>query len=266
MFLTTTGSMSILGNIIYPLAWMMTSIGFLMILYSRLHLILDRPRVLHAIAFTILGIGIPIQIIMVLAGDRVLNDKVWVVTFRLEVIFPVADILLAVLYIYLFIRFMRQAVSSVDAHTRRTFLLLVLSEAAVVVLDVAGITLWYVELYLLRLALLPFIYAVKLKVEFAVLNRLAGVGKKRARLNSVESREEVQVVQGASPRIFDHGHDLGMGGAAGDGVGVRSPADNGKDVKARVEGSEKTGGGDGDSGGKESFDDLDRQYLGSFKV
>jgi hypothetical protein len=41
------------------------------------------------------------------------------------------------------------------------------------------------ELYLLRLGLSPFLYALKLKVEFMVLNRLTSMGKRRIELRHI---------------------------------------------------------------------------------
>lgn len=113
MFLTN------FGNIIYPIASILMNEGFLVVLYSRLHLIVDSPRILRALLVVILGVGILLQIVMVLAGDRVLDTNVWVVTFRFEMIFPFSEILLSSLYVYLFIRFMRQSTGAADPHMQR---------------------------------------------------------------------------------------------------------------------------------------------------
>jgi hypothetical protein len=61
---------------------------------------------------------------------------------------------------------------------------LVLAEAFVIVGDVVRITLWYVEVYLLRLVAIPFISALKLKVEFMILNQLTSIGKRRGELRN----------------------------------------------------------------------------------
>lgn len=269
MFLTNSGSMSILGDIIYPISVVFTYEGFLMVLYSRLHLIIDSPKILRALLFIILGIGIPLQIVIALAGDRILSTNVWVVTFRLEMIFPFFEILLSSIYVYLFIRFMRQSTGAAHPHMKRTFYFLVLAETFVVIMDVIGITLWYLDLYLLRLAVLPFTTALKLKVEFLILNRLTEIGKRKNELRSItvsthdQENEEAPVAspctsQSEATTLRVEEKRLGIEvGTRDDGLGVgKAPAKTIREVG--------TTAASRDGEDRESLDEMERRYLGRF--
>jgi uncharacterized membrane protein AbrB (regulator of aidB expression) len=58
MFFAMISDMMFLGSVLYPLGWMVTTTGFLVVLYSRLHLILDSPKLLKSLLFIIVGIGV----------------------------------------------------------------------------------------------------------------------------------------------------------------------------------------------------------------
>lgn len=237
-----------------------------MVLYSRLHLIVDSPKILRALLIVIVGVGVPLQIVMALAGDRVLDTNVWVVTFRLEMIFPFSEIILSSLYVYLFVRFMRQDTGAVDALMKRTFYFLIAAESFVVIMDVIGKSLWYMDLYLLRLAVLPFITALKLKVEFMILNRLTGIGKRKNKLRNVtvsvhEEREGVQVMsphtfQSEAPTSRMEENRLGIVvDVRKDGLeNEKVPADSARGLEASIGSGEHRG----------SLDEMDSRYLGRF--
>jgi hypothetical protein len=163
-----------------------------MVLYSRLHLIIDSPIVLRVLLFIILGVGFPLQIFVVVAASgrpqhehHYLGENVFQVAIRLDLVSIYFEIILSTSYVYLFSRFMRNGSSTAQAHLKHTLLLLIFAEGLVVATDVAVLTLWYLELYLLRLALGPFFYAVKLKVEFNILNRITSMGKRRIELKHI---------------------------------------------------------------------------------
>ncbi|RDI88183.1 hypothetical protein Vi05172_g1813 [Venturia inaequalis] len=271
MFLTNSGNMDVLGDIIYPIAVVFTYEGFLMVLYSRLHLIIDSPKILRALLFVILGVGIPLQIVIALAGDRILSTNVWVVTFRLEMIFPFSEILLSSLYVFLFIRFMRQSAGAADPHMRRTFYFLVVAEAFVVIMDLVGITLWYMDLYLLRLAVLPLTTALKLKVEFLILNRLTSIGKKKNELRSItvsahDEEMENSELQMASPCTFQSEALTLKVEEKGLGTDIDMREDRRKGKKTPTDSIREVGtsAASGDGAESESLDEMERRYLGKF--
>lgn len=268
MFFTMIGDMLFLGSILYPLAWILTNTGFLMVLYSRLHLMLDRPRLLKTLLFIILGVGVPLQIFMVVAGTgspHHLGDKVWQVTFRLEMIFVFLEIILSALYVSLFFRFLRHLSGVTQKQTNWTLCLLILGEVFVVAGDVAIVTLWYDGLYLLRLALSSFIYALKLKVEFMILNRLTSIKKREMELRlitlSAVGEETSAAVAGADPPS----PTMKMEESLEKGVMKQSSAPGSKPALSveiqEISTSPLRYGCKERSG---SFDSIERRYLGRF--
>jgi hypothetical protein len=153
--------------------------GFSLVLYSRLHLIRASPKLLRIILIIIFVNGFIIHTPIIVAGY--LNDtigstayvKVAQIVSHFDIVFSIQEILLSSLYIYLFIRFMRAGESQVSNHTRQTLKLLILAELTVFLCDIALNILLYLQLYAARRIVFTFIYAVKVKVEFLVLNRLA---------------------------------------------------------------------------------------------
>ncbi len=75
---------------------------------------------------------------------------------------------------------------AVDPYLKRTFLILIFVESIITAGDVTIVTLWYTELYLLRLELSPFL-ALQLMVEFIVLTCLTTMSKGRIELRHSRS-------------------------------------------------------------------------------
>jgi hypothetical protein len=141
MFFAMISDMMFLGSVLYPLGWMVTTTGFLVVLYSRLHLILDSPKLLKSLLFIIFGIGVPLQIFMVVAATGAdshhlhrLGEGVWHVTIRLEMVFLFLEIILSASYVYLFANFMHHGSDgAVDPYLKRTFWILIVAESFVIV-------------------------------------------------------------------------------------------------------------------------------------
>jgi hypothetical protein len=152
--------------------------GFSLVLYSRLHLILHSAKVLRVLLAVIVVncvlVQSPLLILAFVGAPRyVIFLKVATFMSHLEIIFSVQEIILSSLYIYLFIRFVRQGGAKGVRSLKRTFYLLILAEVVIVVCDVALNVLLYYGWYLARRTILAFVYALKLQIEFLVLNRLA---------------------------------------------------------------------------------------------
>ncbi|TLD29706.1 2-oxoisovalerate dehydrogenase subunit beta [Venturia nashicola] len=244
-----------------------STIGSSMFTFKRWSTVYFCPKTLGALLFVIHGVGIPLQIVIALAGHRILSTNVWVVTFRLEIIFPFSEFLLSSLYVYLFIRFMKQSTGTADPHLQRTFYFLVVAEAFVVIMDVIGITLWYTDLYFLRLAVLPFTTALKLKVEFLILNRLTGIGKRKNELRSATvpaHAGELGEVQVESPCSLQSEALSLRGERKGADIEVGMRKDRSRVEKAPAKSIKEVGtnvtSGDGEE--RESLDEMERRYLG----
>lgn len=192
MMLTEAGKSSIIKEVMYPMSWLFTNSGFIAVLFSRLHLILDAPRGLKWTAWLLVGIGIPFHIFLIVASTGTpfhFGMATHNVAFRLETVVSFVEIGFSAVYVYFFsMRFMRDR-SGIGGTTwtqlKWTFVVLILGELFVVAGDIAIITVWLNGQYLVRLAIAPLVYGLKLKVEFLILNRLTGMTQKRAELRHI---------------------------------------------------------------------------------
>ena len=192
MLFTTFGDMLVLDSVIFPIADLLTGFGFLMVLWSRLHLVVDCPRMLRAILVLIVIVALPLRIVIILAAIGPSRDRhrtrwgveVWQVMYRLEMLIPVLDICLACLYIFVFANRFRG--TSRETKTSRTVLwLLVIGELLVIAGDAAIMGIWFSGFFLIRWAIGPFVYALKLLVEFLILNSLTRMGEQSRELRYI---------------------------------------------------------------------------------
>jgi hypothetical protein len=190
MLFTTFGNMLILDSVFFPIADTLSGLGFLLVLWSRLHLIMDRPRVLLGLLVFILIIAIPLRIIIILSAIGKNHRprwgvEPWQVLRRVEMIVPGTEMALAALYIYLFIKRFGWGRSGGKKSLRRVTWSLVAGELFVIAGDATVVAVWFSGYVLLRWALAPFLYALKLQVEFLILNTLTRLGKESAELRTI---------------------------------------------------------------------------------
>lgn len=195
MLLADAGKSQFLKQVVYPSAWLFTNSGFIAVLYSRLHLIVDAPLALKRLMWGLLGIGIPFQIFLIVASTGSpfhMGMAVHNVCYRLEPIVTFVEIGMSGCYVWFFFtKFIHNGIrpSHGGMATQRqlqwTFIVLILGEVFVVAGDIAIVTVWYDGLFLVRLAIAPLIYALKLKVEFLILNRLTSITQQSAELRHI---------------------------------------------------------------------------------
>jgi hypothetical protein len=99
---------------------------------------------------------------------------VFQVSAGFEIAFIFQEILPSSLYIYLFYQFAHGG--SFEKRDEATMILLIMTQMAILLCDIAMTVLNYIHFYVLRMVLVPFTYAIKLRLEFVVLNRLADRG------------------------------------------------------------------------------------------
>ncbi|KAF2431910.1 hypothetical protein EJ08DRAFT_678078 [Tothia fuscella] len=168
----------------YNLGWIMMVSGFSLILLSRLHLILPNPRLLRLLLVMIIVVGFVIHTPIFLMTyirpklTQAVTFKLLFIVSHFDIVFSIQEIILSSLYIYHFFRFYRQGGAQGSQYMRRTMHLLIMAEIVVVATDIILNALLYTRLYLIRRLMLGLLYAVKLKVEFLVLNRLVKVGRR----------------------------------------------------------------------------------------
>jgi hypothetical protein len=168
----------IYGNI-QIVGWIFMVIGFALVLYSRLHLVIQNPRIRCILPPVLLSFILTSNIIIFVfiyvsayipspSLSTILNR----VLFRVEVIFPAQEIVLASLYTYFFIRLLRESSHEALQDGKKIFYLLCTAQALIVVCDVGMAVATLEALTIIRTIFNPFLYAVKLEFEFMVLNSL----------------------------------------------------------------------------------------------
>ncbi|KAH7110782.1 hypothetical protein B0J13DRAFT_661607 [Dactylonectria estremocensis] len=170
------------------------------VLYSRLHLILDKRSWLKAVRMMII-----INVIIchlpttVLAyGANCSNPGPFVVPYSIYekiqiTIFFFQEMIISGLYIFETTKILRlTAIAGLDTNRRNQYLLrhLLIVSIIVAALDGPILALEYANLYRLQTSYKVFVYSVKLKFEFSILNRLVEVVKARENSTSFAQTTE----------------------------------------------------------------------------
>ncbi|KAE9970898.1 hypothetical protein EG327_010126 [Venturia inaequalis] len=143
--------------------------GFSWVLYSRLHLVIQSSKILRIIFWTIVATGVSCNlpgILDICIPSLMRNPKLFEIFSGTDIVFSVQEIVLSSVYIYFFYQFARGG--SLEPRDRATLTLLVIAQMVIILSDAATTVLIYIHFYILRMALLPFTYAVKLRLDLNV--------------------------------------------------------------------------------------------------
>ncbi|KAF6840308.1 integral membrane protein [Colletotrichum plurivorum] len=167
------------SSIIIPIAWYSMVTGQAIVLWSRLHLVVHSQRkirlVLAMIIFNAVTMHVPETVIFFLANSN--HPGQWVLPFKIYekvelVVFTVQETVIAGFFLYEGYYSLKplgaikpKAVANMVRHLAALF-------AAVLLLDTGLIVLEYNDKFEIQTMCKPFVYSVKLKVEFVVLNKL----------------------------------------------------------------------------------------------
>lgn len=175
--------------------------GQSVVLYSRLHLVVQSQRVLRFVFWLII-----IDAIILLIPTTVLTFSAayvrtvpifrgYNVMERMQLAwFCAQEILISGIYITETVKLLRLVPDKDKRRTRIMHELLVIN-FAIILLDVALLVLEYVGFYSLQTTLKPMVYSIKLKLEFGVLGKLVSlVNTQRSQPTSSEHEEYPQFV------------------------------------------------------------------------
>ncbi|APA09612.1 hypothetical protein sscle_05g043820 [Sclerotinia sclerotiorum 1980 UF-70] len=218
------------------LTWFLMVVPQSWVLYSRLHLIVQRHKLLRGIwlilIFNSVVFSVPTIIIGTIAQATTINPSLKsfnLIWDRIQLtVYFVQETMLSILYIYetrkylsakSFLHQRRTASSSTHRDTNNSvFLHLIYMNLMVIILDIVLLGIQYAGLFYLQGAFKPCVYGVKLKVEFLVLNSLIKSTQSRnasASYNyyrNTESRDHTLVAHGSAPggnSLDQSGHRLG---------------------------------------------------------
>ena len=155
--------------------------GQAFVLYSRLHLVVRNQQTLRYLLAMIIfdAIALHVPTIIFTCGSNSPNAEFWTPKFnimeRIQLVgFCLQEFVISTVYITSTVRLLGSIYHSM---TRKVMLQLLCINCICIGMDVILIGLEFTGNYVGEAAIKPMIYAIKLKLEFAVLNQLMGLTK-----------------------------------------------------------------------------------------
>lgn len=172
----------VLVVIICKVGWVANVTGFSIVLWSRLHLVVRNPRILKWLLVVILVDGLVCHTPVVVFEFGLMTRRhdtyyrpMQIMERIQQTVFTLQECVMSCLYIYHTRKFLK---IGYPMQTRKVIGLLLLVQLLVMALD-AVLTLFdYTDKFTLKCTLHPLVYAIKLKLEFIVLNQLQSLVKR----------------------------------------------------------------------------------------
>jgi hypothetical protein len=198
------------------IGWYFMVTGQAIVLYSRLNLLVNDPRVLRRVLIMIITnaiiLHVPTTILTYGSNFAKSNNAVWQHAYdimeRIELVgFSVQEMVISYLYVVQVIRNLRIVPPNSRIHKvhRKTLYYVLAINVFLILLDVVLLIMEFTNRYTIQTALKSLVYSIKLKLEFAVLNRLICL----VRPDQVNSDDYWQPSPSPSPRAANGlGHEL----------------------------------------------------------
>lgn len=171
----------ILSSILFKVGWVGNVTGFSFVLYSRLNLVVRNRKILRAVLVMIITDAFLLHtpIIIFDFGISSPHPAIWFMPMyimeKIQVTwFSVQETIISLLYIYHTRDFLRDTYTH---QTHRVMQMLIFAQVLAILFDVALVTVDWNNMFTLKVTIHPFAYAVKLKMEFIVLNQLLALIK-----------------------------------------------------------------------------------------
>ncbi|KAN0086904.1 hypothetical protein V8E54_000592 [Elaphomyces granulatus] len=173
----------ILSTLIAEIGWVGMVTGFSMVLYSRLHLVnftIKNPHILRITLIMIITDAFlfhtPTIVFQFGLANQSTHDQYASylhVMERIQIMgFSLQEITLTSIYIYGTLQIIK---NSLNSKIRTTMIFLILIQVMVMCCDISVIALDYANYYMLKAVVQSFFYALKLQLEFVILNKFRDV-------------------------------------------------------------------------------------------
>lgn len=167
------------------IGWCTMITGQSVVLYSRLHLVMHNKTRLRAVLIMIItnAVWLHIPIAVLVYGANSNNPKPFEAPYSIYEkiqlsVFITQELIISGLYLWETTRLLRLEATIGNSNTVQIMNHLVYVNILVILLDFTILGLEFANLYDLQTAWKPFVYAVKLKLEFSILNRLVDLVRK----------------------------------------------------------------------------------------
>lgn len=159
--------------------WVAMVTGQSFVLYSRLHLVVRDQRTLRYILYLILTnvLALHLPTVIFTYGSNSPNPGPWIGKFnimeRIQLAgFCIQETIISAVYVWATVRMLG---SIYHSSTRKFMFQLILINFCCIGMDLVLICLEYTNNYVSEASIKPMIYAIKLKLEFTILNQLVSM-------------------------------------------------------------------------------------------
>lgn len=187
--------------------WVPMVTGQSLVLYSRLHLLFwntfHLKLLLGLIIFNAIAMHIPIIVLMYGANSSPSNAWVQPYTIyeKIQVtVFFLQELIISSIYIKACFSFFDTQDSMYGDSVRKMRRHLLLVNILIVLLDVPILCLEYTDVYDLQTAYKAFVYSVKLKMEFQILNKLVEMTRARGDVDPFNNSSAIRMGEDSSGR------------------------------------------------------------------
>ncbi|EAW08552.1 uncharacterized protein ACLA_032880 [Aspergillus clavatus NRRL 1] len=168
-------------SLIIP-SWYAMVTGNSLVLWSRLHLVIQRPKVLRGILAMIIIdaviLHIPTTVLLygAVSPHPARFTKGYDIMERIQLIgFAIQESIISGIYIFETVKILR--LRQATAIHRRIFLQLLAINVMIMILDLAVVGTEYAGYYAVQVMFKPVSYSVKFKLEYAILGRLIQIAQ-----------------------------------------------------------------------------------------
>ncbi|KAH7343090.1 hypothetical protein BKA66DRAFT_448279 [Pyrenochaeta sp. MPI-SDFR-AT-0127] len=179
-------TVNVISSSIVGFGWVCMVTGQSLVLYSRLHLVVQGKRrirwVLYMILFDAIVVHCPVIVLALVSESMqaapfirgfMLYDKIQIVVFSVQ------ETIISAIYIYETVRLLEQSNRHGDRRNqgplRKLLAHLIFVNVVVVILDITLLAVQFSGLYMIQTTYKTAVYSVKLKIEFSILNRLVQI-------------------------------------------------------------------------------------------
>ena len=184
-------TVDLLSSAIIGVGWACMVIGQSVVLYSRLHLVVqDKIRirwVLYMIIFNGLVLGIPLFVLAMGANYKysprflpgfLVYDKIQIVIISIQ------ETIISLIYVYETVRLLGGHGTRAPVPLKKLLRHLILVNVIVLIFDITPLAVQFSGHYEIQTTYKTAVYSVKLKIEFSVLNRLVSIVKHKNLLST----------------------------------------------------------------------------------
>jgi len=166
------------------IGWCTMITGQSVVMYSRIHIVMQDRRQLYAVLIMIIvnAIWLHVPVIVLVYGMNSSAPqpflKPYLIYEKIQLtVFVIQESIISGLYVWKTSKMLQLEKAIRNVRTRRVLSHLVYVNVVVILLDISVLSLEYANQTTIQTAWKPFVYSVKLKLEFSILNRLVDLVK-----------------------------------------------------------------------------------------